>query len=88
MTVRVSQSISRNWVCRTYAPPWRAHGYDDVFFLSGWNEVDANGILIDARDENGALATPLSFSGSPEELDRELGSNLVSYVAPEYAQPS
>ena len=31
-------------------------------------------------DENPALATPLSFSGTPEELDRELGSSLVSYV--------
>jgi PRTRC genetic system protein E len=30
--------------------------------------------------ENGALATPLSVSGTPEELDRELGSNLASYV--------
>ena len=32
------------------------------------------------EDENAALATPLSLSGTPEELDRELGSNLVSYV--------
>lgn len=32
------------------------------------------------EDENGALATPLSLSGTAEELDRELGSNLASYV--------
>jgi PRTRC genetic system protein E len=32
------------------------------------------------EDENAALAIPLSFSGEPEELDRELGSNLASYV--------
>jgi PRTRC genetic system protein E len=32
------------------------------------------------EDENAALATALSFSGTPEELDRELGSSLASYV--------
>jgi PRTRC genetic system protein E len=32
------------------------------------------------EDENATLATPLSFSGTPEELDRELGSSLASYV--------
>ncbi len=32
------------------------------------------------EDENAALATPLSFSGTPEELDRQLGSGLASYV--------
>ena len=32
------------------------------------------------EDENAALATPLSLSGTPEELDRELASNLASYV--------
>lgn len=32
------------------------------------------------EDENAALATPLSLSGTAEELDRELGSNLASYV--------
>ena len=32
------------------------------------------------EDENAALATPLSFSGTPEELDRELGSSVASYV--------
>ena len=32
------------------------------------------------EDENPALATPLSFTGTPEELDRELGNILGSYV--------
>jgi PRTRC genetic system protein E len=32
------------------------------------------------EDENAALATPLTFSGTAEELDRELGKSLVSYV--------
>ncbi len=32
------------------------------------------------EDENPALATPLSFTGTPEELDRELGNSLASYV--------
>src|SRR5579884_2882823 len=32
------------------------------------------------EDENPALATPLSFSGTPEELDRELVNTLASYV--------
>jgi len=32
------------------------------------------------EDENPALATPLSFSGTPQELDRELGTSLASYV--------
>jgi PRTRC genetic system protein E len=32
------------------------------------------------EDENQALATPLSFTGTPEELDRELGNSLASYV--------
>ena len=31
-------------------------------------------------DENPALATPLTFTGSPEELDAELGSHLAGYV--------
>ena len=30
--------------------------------------------------EDEALTTPLSFTGSPEELDRELGKHLASYV--------
>jgi len=32
------------------------------------------------EDENPALATPMSFIGTPEELDRELGTSLASYV--------
>ena len=32
------------------------------------------------EDENPALATPLSVTGTPEELDRELGNILGSYV--------
>ena len=31
-------------------------------------------------DENPALATPLTYTGSPEELDAELGKHLASYV--------
>jgi len=30
--------------------------------------------------ENPALSTPLSYTGTPEELDRELGKHLASYV--------
>jgi PRTRC genetic system protein E len=32
------------------------------------------------EDENEALTTPLSFSGTPEELDRELARSVASYV--------
>ena len=31
-------------------------------------------------DENPALTTPLSYHGTPEELDAELGKHLASYV--------
>jgi len=31
-------------------------------------------------DENPALSTPLTYTGSPEELDAELGKHLASYV--------
>jgi PRTRC genetic system protein E len=31
-------------------------------------------------DENPALSTPLSYTGTPEELDAELGKHLASYV--------
>ena len=31
-------------------------------------------------DENQALTTPLSYTGTPEELDAELGKQLASYV--------
>ena len=30
--------------------------------------------------ENAALTTPLSYTGTPEELDRELGQQLAGYV--------
>jgi PRTRC genetic system protein E len=39
--------------------------------------------VIPARTKEGedeALTTPLSYTGSPEELDRELGQHLASYV--------
>lgn len=31
-------------------------------------------------DENPALSTPLTYTGSPEELDGELGKHLAGYV--------
>ena len=31
-------------------------------------------------DDNPALSTPLTFTGSPEELDAELGKHLADYV--------
>ena len=31
-------------------------------------------------DENSALTTPLTFTGSPDELDAELGKHLTGYV--------
>ena len=31
-------------------------------------------------DENAALSTPLSYIGTPEEIDRELGKHLAGYV--------
>ena len=39
--------------------------------------------VIPARakaDENPALTTPLTYTGSPEELDAELGKHLAGYV--------
>ena len=32
------------------------------------------------EDENPALTTPLSYTGTPEELDAELGKHLANYV--------
>jgi len=32
------------------------------------------------ENENAALTTPLSYTGTPEELDRELGKQVASYV--------
>jgi PRTRC genetic system protein E len=31
-------------------------------------------------DDNPALGTPLTYTGSPEELDAELGKHLAGYV--------
>jgi PRTRC genetic system protein E len=31
-------------------------------------------------DDNAALSTPLTYTGSPEELDAELGKHLAGYV--------
>ena len=31
-------------------------------------------------DENPALTTPLTYSGTPEELDAQLGKHLASYI--------
>jgi PRTRC genetic system protein E len=40
-----------------------------------------NVIPTQARaDENPALSTPLTYTGSPEELDAELGKHLAGYV--------
>ncbi len=33
-----------------------------------------------SEDENTALSTPLSLTGSPAELDAELGKHLVAYM--------
>ena len=33
-----------------------------------------------SESENAALTTPLSYTGTPEELDRELGKQVASYV--------
>jgi PRTRC genetic system protein E len=40
-----------------------------------------NVIPIQAKaDENPALSTPLTYTGSPEELDAELGKHLAGYI--------
>ena len=33
-----------------------------------------------SEGENAALTTPLSYTGTPEELDRDLGKQVASYV--------
>jgi len=33
-----------------------------------------------SESENAALTTPLSYTGTPEELDRELGKQVAGYV--------
>ncbi len=48
------------------------------------NSIRVN--LIPSRqkeDEDAALAIPLSFSGTPEELDAEIAKSLVPYVKAE-----
>jgi PRTRC genetic system protein E len=45
------------------------------------DKLKINVIPAKAKErEEEALTTPLSYAGSPEELDRELGQNLASYV--------
>ncbi len=36
--------------------------------------------VLGKADENPALTTPLTYTGSPEELDAELGNHLAGYV--------
>jgi PRTRC genetic system protein E len=36
--------------------------------------------VLGKADENPALTTPLTYTGSPEELDAELGKHLAGYV--------
>jgi PRTRC genetic system protein E len=44
-------------------------------------KLKVNVIPAKAKEGEGeALTTPLSYTGSPEELDRELGVHLASYV--------
>jgi PRTRC genetic system protein E len=44
-------------------------------------KLKVNVIPVKAKEgEDEALTTPLSYTGSPEELDRELGQHLASYV--------
>jgi PRTRC genetic system protein E len=44
-------------------------------------KVKVNVIPAKAKEgEDQALTTPLSYTGSPEELDAELGKHLASYV--------
>lgn len=44
-------------------------------------KLKVNVIPAKAKEgEDQALTTPLSYTGSPEELDRELGQHLASYV--------
>ena len=45
------------------------------------DKLKVNVIPVKAKEgEDEALTTPLSCTGSPEELDRELGQHLASYV--------
>ncbi len=45
------------------------------------DKVKLNVVPVKVKEgEDNALTTPLSFSGSPEELDCELGRHLAGYV--------
>jgi len=44
------------------------------------NTLRVNVIPRAKADENQALSTPLTYTGSPEELDAELGKHLAGYV--------
>ena len=44
------------------------------------NTLRVNVIPHAKADENPALTTPLTYTGSPEELDTELGKHLAGYV--------
>jgi PRTRC genetic system protein E len=44
------------------------------------NTLRVNVIPRAKADENPALTTPLTYTGSPEELDAELGKHLAGYV--------
>ena len=44
------------------------------------NTLRVNVIPRAKPDENPALTTPLTYSGSPEELDAELGKHLAGYA--------
>ena len=44
------------------------------------NTLRVNVIPRAKADENPALTTPLTYTGSPQELDAELGKHLASYV--------
>ena len=44
------------------------------------NTLRVNVIPHGKPDDNPVLSTPLTYTGSPEELDAELGKHLVGYV--------
>jgi PRTRC genetic system protein E len=44
------------------------------------NTLRVNVIPRAKADENTALSTPVTYTGSPEELDAELGKHLAGYV--------
>ena len=48
-------------------------------FLLAFGGIVARLAMLQVHD-NPALTTPLSYTGTPEELDAELGKHLASYV--------